>query len=202
MSLKGSAEVLLRHYPRAVDNSQFCAVFRSSLRVSRRKSRRQVFIGTGASKTLTEKAIEAGPAESKIAVIKIEGIINNELAEDVAAQIKAAKKDENVKAVIFKTTSPGGGIGASDRIYDQILRLKAETGKPTIAFMDTNAASGCSYTSSACVQIIAEPTVITGSSGVIMGHFVLQDLLEQKLGVKPVIIKSGSKKDWPTSFIF
>ncbi|MDD5011286.1 MAG: S49 family peptidase, partial [Phycisphaerae bacterium] len=160
----------------------------------------QMLIGTGTGEAVIEKIIEESPAGNKIAVIKIEGIINGELAENVTEQIKAAKKDTNVKAVIFKTTTPGGGISASDKIYDQILRLKDETGKPTIAFMDTIAASGGYYTSSACDKIIAEPTAITGSIGVIMGHFVLQDLLEQKLGIKPVIIKSGPKKDWPTSF--
>jgi protease-4 len=66
--------------------------------------------------------------------------------------------------------------------------------------METIAASGGFYTSCACDKIIAEPTVITGSIGVIMGHFVLQDLLEQKLGIKPLVIKSGAKKDWPTTF--
>ncbi|MBU1260485.1 MAG: signal peptide peptidase SppA [Planctomycetes bacterium] len=160
----------------------------------------QMLAGTGAGKSIVEKEIEAGPGSSKIAVIKIEGVINSKLAEDVSSQIKAAKKDKNVKAVIFKTTSPGGGIGASDRIHDQISRLKAETGKPTIAFMETIATSGGYYTSAACDKIVAEPTAITGSIGVIMGHFVLQDLLEEKLGIKPVIIKSGPKKDWPTSF--
>jgi protease-4 len=160
----------------------------------------QMLIGTDVSESIIEKVIEAGPGGSKIAVIKIEGIINNELAEDVTNQIKAVKEDKNVKAVIFKTVSPGGGIGASDRIYDQITRFRAETGKPTIAFMETIATSGGYYTSAACNKIIAEPTAITGSIGVIMGHFVLQDLLELKLGIKPVIIKSGLKKDWPTSF--
>jgi len=160
----------------------------------------QMLIGTGINESLIEKVIEAGPGSSKIAVIRIEGIINNELAEDITSQIKAAKKDKNVKAVIFKTTSPGGGIGASDRIHDQITRLKAETGKPAIAFMETIATSGGYYTSAACDKIVAEPTTITGSIGVIMGHFVLQDLFELKLGIKPVIIKSGPKKDWPTSF--
>jgi protease-4 len=147
-----------------------------------------------------EKTIEDGQKLNKIAIIRIEGIIGGELCEKVIKQIKAAKKDKTVKAVIFRTNTPGGGVAASDRIYDEICRFKKETGKPAVAFMETVAASGGYYTSCACDKIIAEPTVITGSIGVIMGHFVLQDLLEQKLGIKPLIIKSGAKKDWPTTF--
>jgi len=160
----------------------------------------QLLIGTNLSESVVEKVIEDGPANSKIAIIKIEGIINTELADLAAGQIKAAKKDKNVKAVIFKTITPGGGISASDRIYDEISRFRTETGKPVIAFMQTIATSGGFYTSAACDKIIAEPTAITGSIGVIMGHFVLQNLFEEKLGIKPIIIKSGPKKDWPTSF--
>ena len=147
-----------------------------------------------------EKTIEDGQRLNKIAVIRIEGIISGELCEKVIEQIKAAKKDKTVKAVIFRTNTPGGGVAASDRIYDEIRRFRKETGKPAIAFMETVAASGGYYTSCACDKIIAEPTVITGSIGVIMGHFVLQDLFEQKLGIKPLIIKSGDKKGWPTTF--
>ncbi|OHB75214.1 MAG: hypothetical protein A2Z25_04940 [Planctomycetes bacterium RBG_16_55_9] len=62
------------------------------------------------------------------------------------------------------------------------------------------AASGGYYTSVACDKIIAEPTTITGSIGVISSYFVVQELLEDKLGVLPVTIKSGQKKDWPSSF--
>jgi protease-4 len=159
-----------------------------------------IIFTAGKSDYLLEKAVEEGRGANKIAVIKIEGIINNKLAEDVSQQIKAAKKDKNVKAVIFRTNSPGGGISASDRIYDEICRFRTETGKPAVAFMETVAASGGLYTSCGCDKIIAEPTTITGSIGVIMGTFVLQDLFEQKLGIKPVIIKSGPKKDWPTAF--
>ena len=154
----------------------------------------------GKSGYFIEKVLEKGPAANKIAVIRIEGIINNKLSEDVSQQIKAAKEDKNVKAVIFRTNSPGGGIGASDRIYDQICRFRTETGKPAVAFMETVAASGGLYTSCGCDKIIAEPTTITGSIGVIMGHLILQDLFELKLGIKPVIVKSGPKKDWPTTF--
>jgi protease IV len=149
---------------------------------------------------LLEKVMEEGPAANKIAVIKIEGIIDNQLAEEVSQQIKAAKKDKSVKAVIFRTNSPGGSVSGSDRLYDQICKFREETGKPAVAFMETVAASGGLYTSCGCDKIIAEPTAITGSIGVIMGSFVLQDLFEQKLGIKPVIVKSGPKKDWPTIF--
>jgi protease-4 len=62
------------------------------------------------------------------------------------------------------------------------------------------AASGGYYASVACDQIIAEPTVITGSIGVISWYLVVQELLEDKLGIMPVTIKSGRKKDWPSSF--
>jgi protease-4 len=159
-----------------------------------------IVFAAGKSENLLEKALEKGPAANKIAVIKIEGIIDNKLAEDIEQQIKAAKEDKNVKAVIFRTNSPGGTIAASDRIYDLICRFRTETCKPAVAFMETVAASGGLYTSCACDRIIAEPTTITGSIGVIMGHLVLQDLFEQKLGIKPVIVKSGPRKDWPTSF--
>jgi protease-4 len=154
----------------------------------------------GKSGYFIEKTLEKGPYANKIAVIKIEGLIDNKLSEDVGQQISAAKEDKNVKAVIFRTNSPGGGIAASDRIYDQICRFRTETGKPAVAFMETVAASGGLYISCGCDKIIAEPTTITGSIGVIMGHLVLQDLFEQKLGIKPVIVKSGTKKDWPTIF--
>ena len=154
----------------------------------------------GKNDYFVEKVLEGGTAENKIAVIRIEGIIDNRLAEDIRKQIKTAKEDSAVKAVIFQTTTPGGAVGASDRIYDEICRFRIESGKPAVAFMQTIATSGGFYTSAGCDKIIAEPTAITGSIGVIMGHFVLQDLFEQKLGIKPVIIKSGPKKDWPTSF--
>jgi protease IV len=159
-----------------------------------------IVFATGKNEYYLENVLEEGPASNKIAVIKIEGIIDNKLAENVSWQIKAAKKDKNVKAVIFKTNSPGGGVAASDRIYNQICEFRAETGKPAVAFMETVAASGGLYTSCGCDKIIAEPTTITGSIGVIMGHLVLKDLLELKLGITPVIVKSGPRKDWPTSF--
>jgi protease-4 len=147
-----------------------------------------------------ENVIQSGPSASKIAIINIEGVIQNEMAKDIEKQINYAKEDKKVKAVIFRIVSPGGAVGASDRIYYWISNYKKQTGNPAVAFMDTLAASGGYYASAACDKIIAEPTAITGSIGVIMGHFVMQELLETKLGIKPVVVKSGPHKDWPTTF--
>ncbi len=157
-------------------------------------------LGTGRTDVFTEKIIEPGPAQNKIAIIKLHGVINRELAEDIREQIKTARDDKNVKALIISTFSPGGSVFASDQIHYEILSTRMLTKKPVVAYMEGLAASGGYYTSVACDKIIAEPTTITGSIGVILGHFVLQELLEDKLGIKPVVIKSGPKKDWPSSF--
>ncbi|MHC4752830.1 MAG: S49 family peptidase, partial [Planctomycetota bacterium] len=88
----------------------------------------------------------------------------------------------------------------SDQIYKEIRKFRDEENKPVIAFMQGLAASGGYYTSVACEKIIAEPTTITGSIGVISWYLVVQELLEEKLGVQPVIITEGRKKDWLSSF--
>ena len=149
---------------------------------------------------LTEEVIRKGPSRTKIAVITVEGIIHGGQAEDVSRQLKVAQRDERVKALIVRVNSPGGTISGSDQIYKEILKYRQEEKKPVIAFMQGVAASGGYYTSVACEKIIAEPTTITGSIGVISLYFVVQELLEDKLGILPVVVKSGLKKDWPSSF--
>jgi protease-4 len=155
---------------------------------------------TGQAGILTEEVVREGPASQKIAMVTVEGIIHGNLAEDVYRQLKAARQDRHVKGLIVRVNSPGGTISASDRIYKEIRKFREEKGKPIIAFMQGVAASGGYYASVACEKIVAEPTTITGSIGVISSYFVVQELLEDKLGVMPVTIKSGQKKDWPSSF--
>lgn len=144
-----------------------------------------------------EDVIRDGPGATKIAVIRLEGVINTERAQDVYKQLNRARKDKRVKGLILRVNSPGGTISGSDQIYNEI---RERTDKPVVAFMQGVAASGGYYASVACDKIVAEPTVITGSVGVIAGYLVLKDLLEGKLGIQPVIVKSGEKKDWPSSF--
>ena len=155
---------------------------------------------TGQRGLLTEEVVREGPARTKIAMVTVKGIIHGELAKDVYRQLKAARQDRHVKGLIIRVNSPGGTISASDQIYKEIQKFRDTEGRPVIAFMQGAAASGGYYTSVACEKIVAEPTTITGSIGVIFGHFVFQELLEEKLGIQPVIITSGPKKDWPSSF--
>ena len=150
--------------------------------------------------TFTEQVIESGPRADKIVVIPIEGVIDAAQAQRVYEELKAARDDRAVKGLIVRIDSPGGTVSGSDEIYNEIRKFRREQGKPVVAFMQGMAASGGYYSSVACEKIIAEPTVITGSIGVIMEHFVLGELLEKKLGVQPVVIKSGEKKDWPSLF--
>jgi protease-4 len=155
---------------------------------------------TGQRGVLDEEIIREGPSRSKIAMISLQGVIYGESASDIYRQLKIVRKDRHVKAVIVRVNSPGGTVSASDQIYMQINKFRKEENIPVVAFMQGVAASGGYYTSVACDQIIAEPTTITGSIGVISWYLVMQELLEDKLGILPVTIKSGRKKDWPSSF--
>ncbi|OQY05893.1 MAG: hypothetical protein B6I25_04975 [Planctomycetales bacterium 4572_13] len=149
---------------------------------------------------IVEKTLVDGDRSSKIAVINIEGVINGEMSQWVQKQLKTAEDDGHVKALIVRIASPGGGVSSSDQIHYYISRFKKHTNKPILAFMQSIAASGGYYSAVACDKIMAEPTVITGSIGVIMNHLVIKGLLEEKLGIDPVTIKSGPRKDWPSMF--
>ena len=158
-----------------------------------------MFAGAGGAGYGTT-VLREGPRTSRIAVINVDGIIDESQAERVYRQLKLAREDTTVKGVIVRVNSPGGTISASDRIYRDIVDYRDDTSRPAVAFMQGMAASGGYYASVACNEIIAEPTAITGSIGVVMTHFVFQDLLENKLGVQPVFLTKGQKKDWPSSF--
>ena len=154
----------------------------------------------GQGRSYDQVVVREGPAANKVVMVTIDGMIHGPQADNVYRQLKAARKDRNVKGLILRVNSPGGTISGSDRIHKEIVRYRQDKGKPVVAFMQGVAASGGYYTSVACDQIVAEPTAITGSIGVVMSHFVFQELLENKLGVTPVFLAEGEKKDWPSSF--
>jgi protease-4 len=157
-----------------------------------------VAAGRGGARHL-EAVVRDGPSNNKIVLVHVGGLIDGEQAEEVHRQIRAAKQDSAVRGIILNVDSPGGTISASDQIYREIMDYR-RGGRPAVAFMQGMAASGGYYASVACDEIVAEPTAVTGSIGVLMMHFVFQDLLENKLGIQPVFLTMGDKKDWPSSF--
>jgi len=159
-----------------------------------------VILFAGRKDIFMEQVLEEGPKSDKIVVISLSGIVDNRNYQLVRKQIQRAQNDESVRGLIFRVNSPGGTISASDGIFHEIQKYRDKTKEPVISFMQGKATSGAYYASAACDSIVAEPTVITGSIGVIFSHFVVSDLLEGKLGIKPVVIKRGERKNWPSLF--
>ncbi|HDM09518.1 MAG: signal peptide peptidase SppA [Deltaproteobacteria bacterium] len=126
----------------------------------------------------------------KIGVIPIEGPIAS--SRSIVNQLVKFKKDKGIKAIILRIDSPGGGVGPSQEIYREVMRTRSQ--KKVIASMGAVAASGGYYIASAADKIVANPGTLTGSIGVIMEFFQIQELLK-KLGVGMEIIKSGEFKD-------
>ena len=121
-----------------------------------------------------------------VAILPVEGIIDGNRAESVRTMVDHVLRDRRAKAAVLRVDSPGGGIAASDQIWFQIKRMR-DSGLPVIASFGGLAASGGYYISCATDRIVAEPTCITGSIGVIAQTFILKDLMD-KVGIEPVTL--------------
>ncbi len=130
------------------------------------------------------------PVGARIGIIKVRGTITD--SGLLLQQIDQFRKQNTVKAVILRVDSPGGGVGPSQEIYEELKRLAAE--KPLIVSMGSVAASGGYYIAVAAQRIFANPGTITGSIGVIMSFPDYQELMG-KVGVKTEVVKSGRFKD-------
>ncbi len=125
-----------------------------------------------------------------VAVIKIEGIITD--STKTISTLSRIRRNEKIKAVIIRIDSPGGGVAATQEIYKEIERTKKK--KKIVVSMGSVAASGGLYIAAPADKIIANPATVTGSIGVIMQMVNVQELLG-KVGLSPVVIKSGKYKD-------
>lgn len=123
---------------------------------------------------------------NKVVIIQVEGIIDPYQATRVRLLTDETLADPSVKAVVLRVDSPGGGIAPSDQIWYQVRRLHDE-GLPVVSSYGGLAASGGYYISCATDHIVAEPTCITGSIGVIAQTFILKDLMD-KVGIEPVTL--------------
>jgi len=133
-----------------------------------------------------------------IAVVTLEGgIVSGEGADfpqklvgaEAAGRTLAALRDDGrVAAVVLHVDSRGGSAAASDRIWREVARLGDK--KPVVAFLDDVAASGGYYVAAPCAAILAQPSTLTGSIGVVAGKFAVERLL-QKLGVGTAVLARG-----------
>ncbi|MBM4306396.1 MAG: signal peptide peptidase SppA [Deltaproteobacteria bacterium] len=133
----------------------------------------------------------------KIAVIDIRGLITQ--SPGIIEALHQYDEDEGVKAIILRIDSPGGGVGPSQEIYREVMKIKANQKKKVITSMGSVAASGGYYIASASDLIVANPGTITGSIGVIMEFTNIEELFK-KIGIKGVVLKSGEHKDIGSPF--
>jgi len=162
--------------------------------------------GSSASLKFNEERI-SGSGRKKVVQIEVIGVISfagrqsmfiteEDMTTHILKQIEAAEKDPQVIGIVLLVDSPGGGVTASDVIYERLLRFKSsgDTPRKVVALMRDVAASGGYYVSAAADKIVAHRTTITGSIGVLISAMNFKGLGD-KLGVRGVTIKSGANKD-------
>ena len=161
----------------------------------------------------TESEVE--PAErwhtsNKILLLDVDGIIMNadisSLLIDKESTVAAVKerlikaeKDEQIRAVVLRLNSPGGGETASDIIYHELMEFRQKTERPIVACIMDVGASGAYYIAMGADKVIAHPTAVTGSIGVMMRYLTFDGLMS-KFGVSDVTFKSGEHKDMGSLF--
>jgi protease-4 len=146
----------------------------------------------------------------KYLLVDIDGVISEakkkelldegtSMVEDVREALKRAREDHSIRAVILRINSPGGTVTASDMIHHEIREYSQETGIPVVAVMMDMAASGGYYIACAADRVVASPTTVTGSIGVLMLTVNVQGL-EDLAGVEVGAITSGPYKDIMSPF--
>jgi protease-4 len=150
----------------------------------------------------TYLALRRGPARStRVGLVHVRGPIVSRspfamrrvaVDERVIAALRRARESRTVDGVVVLVDSPGGSVLASDRIHHELARVAEK--KPVVACMVNVAASGGYYVAAGAHAIVAEPTTITGSIGVVAAHLVLSPLLE-KLGIVTELVKRGARAD-------
>jgi protease IV len=161
---------------------------------------------------LEEDTVE-GHGTAKILLLDLSGVLGDDLPgfslttppprvpllARVQEELRKAEKDSRIKALIVRINSPGGTITASDTLYREIHEFKRRTKMPVLAVIMDVGASGGYYAALAADTIVAHPTAVTGSIGVVMLTMNAQGLME-KIGVAPLAIKSGGMKDAGSPF--
>ena len=159
-----------------------------------------------------QEQVVSGRGKDKVLILDISGVImagesgavpggktKPGLLASVRESLDRARKDDRIKAVVLRISSPGGGVTASDMLYQELKRFQQETGKVLHAHITDVGASGAYYAALAAGTITAQPTSVVGSIGVIMYRVDATSLL-QKIGIQAAEISSGDKKSLGSPF--
>ncbi|MFD1040428.1 signal peptide peptidase SppA [Virgibacillus byunsanensis] len=152
-----------------------------------------------------EKVIEEGSGTSKIAVLHLNGVIQDTTPSSLINtnsynhkrfldMLDEAAEDRNVNGIILRVNTPGGGVVESAEIHDKIVEVQEEYEKPVYVSMGNTAASGGYYIAAPADKIIAHNATLTGSIGVIMESFNFAEFADEH-GIDFNTIKSGEYKD-------
>lgn len=157
-------------------------------------------------KPLVETVVH-GKSGPKILMLEVDGPISEVAERDaffgqrrdsmvsrVREQLDKAREDDEIQALLLRVNSPGGTVTASDILYSEIRRFKEETGVPVVAQLMSVAASGGYYVAMAADRVVAHPTAVTGSIGVIFVGINLSGLMK-KLGIQDQTLTTGPYKD-------
>jgi protease-4 len=158
-----------------------------------------------------EESVVGGRGRDKILLVELAGVLAEEpiltlesrpqvpLLARVREELEKAEEDDRVRAVVLRINSPGGTVTASDILYHEITQFKERRKIPIVASILDVGASGGYYVALAADRIMAHPTTVTGSIGVLMLTVNASGLLE-KVGVSASYVKSGEFKDMGSPF--
>ena len=132
-----------------------------------------------------------GSLGGRVGLVELLGEIDD--SDSVVDQLERLQHDGSVHAIVLRIDSPGGGVAASQEIYEAVRKVR-EDGKPVVASMAGVAASGAYYVACAADSIVCNPGTLTGSIGVIMSFPNTEELF-RKVGVKLEVVKTGKFKD-------
>lgn len=164
----------------------------------------------GDGKASLKEFVLEGVDQDKILVIPVRGFISDapqkdffrdkpSLVEQIVSRLQKAENDSDVKAVLLTVNSPGGTSTASDILYHEIMTFKEKTKRKIVVSLMDIGASGGYYVSLPADCIVAHPTSVTGSVGVIFMRPKVQRLME-KIGLSMEVSRSGEKKDMGSPF--
>ncbi len=151
-----------------------------------------------------------GTGSAKVLLMEVSGLISSvdgdafiggdtSQVSRVKEELGLAAQDQKIKAIVLRINSPGGTVTASDIIYHELRTFKEKRNIPIIASIMDVGASGGYYVAAAADEIVAHPSSVTGSLGVIMLTVNAHGLLE-KIGVQATAVTSGPKKDMGSPF--